>query len=75
LGAHVIFADTGKQFPEMAQSISEIEAALGLAVETVPRRITFDEFLFERGGMLPQGNKRLLSPHETLEPHALHKVF
>lgn len=55
LGAHVIFADTGKQFPEMAQSIAEIEAALSLKIETVPRRITFDEFLFERGGMLRKG--------------------
>lgn len=55
LGAHVLFADTGKQFPEMAQSISEIETALSLKIETVPRRITFDEFLFERGGILRKG--------------------
>lgn len=54
-GAVVRFADTGKQFPEMAESIRQIEAALGLIIVTVPRRITFDEFLFERGGMLRKG--------------------
>jgi hypothetical protein len=54
-GAIVRFADTGKQFPEMAASIAQIEAALGLKIVTVPRRITFDEFLFERGGMLRKG--------------------
>jgi len=53
--AVVAWADTGKQFPEMATSIAEIEAALGLSIVTVPRRITFDEFLFERGGMLRKG--------------------
>ncbi len=51
-GAIVRFADTGKQFPEMADSIAEIGERLGLKIVTVPRRITFDEFLFERGGML-----------------------
>ena len=51
-GAIVRFADTGKQFPEMAASIAQIETALGLTIVTVPRRITFDEYLFERGGML-----------------------
>jgi hypothetical protein len=54
-GAIVDWADTGKQFPEMADSIAQIETALGLQVVTVPRRITFDEFLFERGGMLRKG--------------------
>lgn len=54
-GAIVNWADTGKQFPEMAESIAQIEAVLGLTIVTVPRRITFDEFLFERGGMLRKG--------------------
>ena len=54
-GAIVRFADTGKQFPEMASSIAQIESRLGLSIVTVPRRITFDEFLFERGGMLRKG--------------------
>lgn len=54
-GAIVRFADTGKQFPEMADSIRQIEDVLGLPIVTVPRRITFDEFLFERGGMLRKG--------------------
>lgn len=53
--AVVCWADTGKQFPEMAASIAQIEAALGLSVVSVPRRLTFDEFLFERGGMLRKG--------------------
>jgi 3'-phosphoadenosine 5'-phosphosulfate sulfotransferase (PAPS reductase)/FAD synthetase len=50
--AHVCWADTGKQFPEMAASIRQIEARLGIKIVTVPRRITFDEFLFERGGII-----------------------
>ena len=54
-GAVVRFADTGKQFPEMPDSIRQIEAILELQIVTVPRRITFDEFLFERGGMLRKG--------------------
>lgn len=54
-GAIVHFADTGKQFPEVADSIRQIERLLGLSIVTVPRRITFDEFLFERGGMLRKG--------------------
>jgi len=53
--AIVRFADTGKQFPEMAESIKQIETLLDLSIVTVPRRITFDEFLFERGGMLRKG--------------------
>ncbi len=55
IGAIVRWADTGKQFPEMADSIKEIETALGLSIFPVPRRITFDEFLFERGGMVRKG--------------------
>lgn len=54
-GAIVRFADTGKHFPEMATSISQIESALDISIVTVPRRITFDEYLFERGGMLRKG--------------------
>ncbi len=54
-GAIVRWADTGKQFPEMAASKAQIESVLGLEIVTVPRRITFEEFLFERGGMLRKG--------------------
>lgn len=54
-GAVVRFADTGKQFPEMAESIRQIQEILDLEIVTVPRRISFDEFLFERGGMLRKG--------------------
>ncbi len=54
-GAIVQFADTGKQFPEMADSIRQIEQFLDLEIVTVPRRISFDEYLFERGGMLRKG--------------------
>ena len=55
LEAVVSFADTGKQFPEMAESIRQIESNLRIGIVTVPRRITFDEYLFERGGMLRKG--------------------
>lgn len=55
LGAIVRWADTGKHFPEMYESIREIEAALSIPIVTVPRRITFEEFLFERGGMIRKG--------------------
>ena len=54
-GAIVRWANTGKQFPEMAASIRQIEVHLNLKVVEVPRRITFEEFLFERGGMLRKG--------------------
>lgn len=55
VGAIVRFADTGKQFPEMADSVRQIERTLDIQIHTVPRRITFDEYLFERGGMLRKG--------------------
>jgi 3'-phosphoadenosine 5'-phosphosulfate sulfotransferase (PAPS reductase)/FAD synthetase len=54
-GAIVRFADTGKQFPEAAASREQIATLAGIDIVTVPRRITFDEFLFERGGMLRRG--------------------
>lgn len=54
-GAVVRWADTGKHFPEMYQSIAQIEERLGLKIVTVPRRLTFDEFLFEKGGMIRKG--------------------
>lgn len=54
-GAVICFADTGKQFPEMPASIKQIAALIGIEIVTVPRRITFDEYLFERGGMLRKG--------------------
>jgi hypothetical protein len=54
-GAIVQWANTGKQFPEMTDSIVQIENALNLKIIEVPRRITFDEFLFERGGVLRKG--------------------
>jgi 3'-phosphoadenosine 5'-phosphosulfate sulfotransferase (PAPS reductase)/FAD synthetase len=53
--AIVAWANTGKQFPEMPSSIKQIEEVLGLAIVEVPRRITFDEFLFERGGIVRKG--------------------
>ena len=53
--ASVRFADTGKQFPEQYDSIREIERKLGIRIYTVPRRITFDEFLFEKAGMIRKG--------------------
>lgn len=55
LGACVAHGDTGRQFPEMPASIQQIESILGIQVVTVPRRITFDEFLFDKGGMIRKG--------------------
>lgn len=53
--ACVSWADTGKQFPEMESSIAQIEAICGISVTRLRPSMTFDEFLFERGGMLRQG--------------------
>lgn len=53
--ACVRMADTGKQFPEAAASRQQIESALGLSIVVIPPRITFDQFLFERGGMIRKG--------------------
>lgn len=55
LGAVVRWADTGKHFPEMTDSINQIGEILGVPIVRVAPRITFDEFLFERGGMLRKG--------------------
>jgi hypothetical protein len=54
-GAVVRWADTGKHFPEMYESIAQIERLLDLRIVTVPRRIDFDTYLFERGGMIRKG--------------------
>lgn len=53
--ACVRWADTGKHFPEMYQSKAQIESILGIDIITVPRRIDFDTYLFERGGMIRKG--------------------
>lgn len=53
--AIVRWADTGKHFPEMYESKRQIEEILGLEIVTVPRRIDFDTYLFDRGGMLRKG--------------------
>lgn len=39
----------------MYESKRQIESLLGLEIVTVPRRIDFDTYLFERGGMLRKG--------------------
>jgi 3'-phosphoadenosine 5'-phosphosulfate sulfotransferase (PAPS reductase)/FAD synthetase len=54
-GGHVIYADTGKQFPEAYESLEQIEGLTGLKIERCKQDFTFDEFLLERGGMLKQG--------------------
>ncbi len=54
-GAIVRYADTGKQFPEMADSLAQIESITGLPIVRIAPRITFEEFLFERGGMIRKG--------------------
>jgi len=53
--AHVMYADTGKQFPEMDGSLEQIEGICGFKIVRVKAAMTFDEYLFERGGMLKQG--------------------
>lgn len=53
--AIVRWVDTGKQFPEIYESKAQIEKILGIEIVTVPNRITFDEYLFEKGGMLRKG--------------------
>ncbi len=53
--AIVRWADTGKQFPEMASSISQIESLLQIEIARIPPRIGFDDFLFNRGGMVRKG--------------------
>ncbi len=54
-GGHVCFAHTGKQFPEMDDSIAQISEVCGLTIDIVRQDYSFDEFLFERGGVLKQG--------------------
>lgn len=54
-GAQVVYVDTGKQFPEMYESIDQIERLLSLQIVRLKQSHTFDEYLFERGGMLRQG--------------------
>ena len=54
-GAIVRLADTGKYIPEFYESKQQIEQILGLEIVTVPRRIDFDTYLFERGGMIRKG--------------------
>ncbi len=59
-GAIVCWADTGKQFPEMAASKAQIEVVLELEIVTVPPIKTFDDYLFKVGpkggtGMLRRG--------------------
>jgi len=51
----VAWADTGKQFPEMNDSIAQIEKICGFEITRLSPSMTFDQFLFERGGMLRQG--------------------
>lgn len=55
LDAIVRWVDTGKQFPEMYQSIAQIESILGYEIVRVPKRITFDQYLWEHGGSLKRG--------------------
>jgi len=55
MNAIVRWADTGKQFPEQYESKRQIETILGITIVTVPQRITFEQYLFERGGMLRKG--------------------
>ena len=51
----VVFADTGKQFPEAYQSLKQIEEITGIQIQIVRQDYSFDDFLLKRGGMLRQG--------------------
>lgn len=81
-GAVVVWADTGKQFPEMYESISQIERICGVKVIQLKPNMTFDEFLFERGGMLRQGytdcsrrmKRRALREHANSLPNP-HRIM
>lgn len=54
-GAIARFADTGKHFPEMGPHFRQVEHRLGIQIHVPQRRITFDEFLFDKGGMIRKG--------------------
>lgn len=54
-GGAVVFADTGKQFPEAYQSLCQIEELSGIQIGIVRQDYSFDDFLLRRGGMLKQG--------------------
>lgn len=54
-GAIVRLAHTGMQIPEFDLSLVQVSEQMGLPIVVVPRRITFEEFLFERGGMVRKG--------------------
>ena len=54
-GGVVVFADTGKQFPEAYQSLGQIEEITGIQIQIVRQDYSFDDFLLKRGGMLRQG--------------------
>lgn len=72
--AIVCWADTGKHFPEMYDSIRQIEKALDLKIVTVPRRITFEEF-FERGGMIRKGTNDCSRRMKRANLNRFHKTF
>ncbi len=75
-GAIVTWANTGKQFQEMAASIAQIESICGLSIVRLSPPMTFDQFLFERGGMLRQGytdcsrrmKRKALRDHANSQP-------
>jgi 3'-phosphoadenosine 5'-phosphosulfate sulfotransferase (PAPS reductase)/FAD synthetase len=53
---HIVrWADTGKHFPEMEASLQQIENCLGIEIVRIAPRISFDEFLFQRGGIIRKG--------------------
>jgi len=51
----VVFADTGKQFPEAYESLKQIEAITGIQINIVRQDYSFDDYLLKYGGMLKQG--------------------
>lgn len=75
-GAIVRLADTGKQFPEFYSSFRQVEHKLGIFIQVPKRKFDFDEFLFERGGIIRKGTtdcsrrmkRRVLARHMQLFP-------
>lgn len=72
----VRWANTGKQFPEMADSLKQIEDICQFQIVRLDPPFTFDEYLYKRGGMLRQGysdcskrmKRRALREHAAAQP-------
>lgn len=72
----VRWASTGKQFPEMEDSLKQIEDICQFKITRLQPPYSFDEYLFDRGGMLRQGfsdcsrrmKRKALRDHAAAQP-------